>query len=212
MNVLIKIFLLSLVTFGLQRNLIVHNSSGVLIFQREKMYSKYRFTSTIFLILGIILAGSVTFFLHYLDKVLGDKFDVSKFITTIDIIVVGGYNMLVSIIFKKSKKFQNYLYENSFSYAYDIVFTLSVVFMLNYSYLDLTGVSFLMIIAYFYVSLLGVIISIFITSILFGFFIKSFNSDNVDDSMKNISARLLMMSIFAVIFYYLSKITFTITI
>ena len=212
MNILIKTFLLSLITFGLQHNLVVHNSSGVLTFQREKMYTKYRYISTLFLILGVILAGSVTFFLHYLDKMLGNKFDVSKFITTIDIIVVGGYNMLVSLIFKKSKKFQNYLYENSFSYAYDTVFILSVVFLLDYSFVDITGISFGMIIAYFYISLLGAVISIFLTSILFGFFVKSFNTDSVDDSLKNISARLLMMSIFAVIFYYLSKITFTITI
>ena len=196
MNIALKTFLQYLIIYGLQNNLVICSGSGALIFQREKVYGKYRFLSTLFLAVGIILAGIASYVLSRLSITL-EGIDTKKFIATVSIVIVGAYNLLVSSIFRKSKKFDNYLYENSFSYAYDMVFTLSVVFSL-----ETTLPIFL-----FTVSLLAAIIVVIVSNLLIGFFVKSLNREHIHESLRNVSVRLFLFAILAVLFYYFGQIS-----
>ena len=194
MNTAIKTFLEYLIFYGLKNNLVVCNSSGALIFQREKIYTKYRYLSALFISIGIII-GAVISYLMSRVSISSKNLDLTNITTTLCIITVGGYNMLVSMIFKKSKKFHNYLYQNSFSYAYDMVFTLSVIFSLETS-LPIT---------LFGMSLLAAIISVFVTTAIIGFFVRNLNRDYINESLRNTSVRLFMFAFFALIFYYLAQ-------
>ena len=196
MNIALRTFLQYLVIYGLQNNLVVCSGSGALIFQREKVYTKYRILSTLFLAIGIIISGIVTYILSRLSYTISG-FDTKKFIATVNILVIGCYNMVVSMIFKKSKKFQNYVYENSFSYAYDMVFTLSVTFTIE------TGLSIFL----FTMTLLAAVIVVVFSNLVIGFFIKNLNRDYVHDSFRNVPIRLFFFAILAVLFYYLGQVT-----
>lgn len=194
MSTALKTFLQYLVVYGFKNNLVACNGSGALIFQREKMYTRYRILSTIYLTIGILIGGIVSYVIARLS-LSSETFDFSKISATIIIIVVGSYNMLVSIFFKRSKKFQNYVYENSFSYAYDTVFTLSVVFTLETA-LPIT---------LFVMTLLSAVVSVFVTTLIIGFFVKNLNRDYVNEHFRNTTVRLFMFAIFALIFYYLAQ-------
>lgn len=182
-----------LVIYGLNTNLVVNNGSGVLVFQREKMYTSFRYISTLFLILGVFLSGTISYFLY---RFIYSKFNMYYISETINVVLVAGYNVLVSYLLKKRRSFNNYLYDNSFSFAYDIVFTISVLFLLNY---DLS-------IVHFFVSLIAAIIVIFVVSVLMGFFVRSLNSGYVNISARNIAVRLFMFAIFSVIVFYAQKL------
>lgn len=194
---MLETFLSYLVIYGLQNNLVACNGSGAVIFQREKMYTSYRYISTLFLILGVILTATISFFLN---TFIYSKYNLYNINVSVNVLIVGAYNMLVSFILKKSPSFSNYMYENSFSYAYDMVFTLSVIFSLN---MDLS-------IPYFFMSLLAAVLCIFVTSIIIGFFVKSVNRGYINDSFRNVPARLFLLAIIAMIFYYTSQINIAI--
>ena len=190
-------FLSYLVLYGLKSNLVACNGSGALIFQREKMYTSYRFISNLFLILGVILTASISFFLEYF---IYSKYDLYNISFSVNVLIVGAYNMLVSLFIKKSPSFSNYVYENSFSYAYDMVFTLSVILSL-----DMT-----LSIPLFFMSLLSAVVCIFVTSALIGFFVKSVNRGYINDSFRNVAVRLFLLAIIAIIFYYTAQLDITI--
>ena len=194
---MLQTFLSYLVIYGLRSNLVVNNGSGVVIFQREKMYTSYRYISTLFLILGVILTATITYFLNLY---VYSKFDLYNISLSVNVVIVGAYNILVSTILKKSPSFSNYIYENSFSYAYDTVFILSVIFSLDMK----------LSILYFFMSLLAAVIVIFITNVLVGFFVKCCNRGYINDSFRNVAVRLFLFAIFAVIFYYTSQMNIVI--
>lgn len=194
---MLETFLSYLVIYGLQNNLVAGNGSGAVIFQREKMYTSYRYISTLFLILGVILTATISFFLN---TFIYSKYNLYNINVSVNVLIVGAYNMLVSFILKKSPSFSNYMYENSFSYAYDMVFTLSVIFSLN---MNLS-------IPYFFMSLLAAVLCIFVTSVIIGFFVKSVNRGYINDSFRNVPARLFLLAVIAMIFYYTSQINIAI--
>lgn len=194
---MLETFLSYLVIYGLQNNLVACNGSGAVIFQREKMYTSYRYISTLFLILGVILTATISFFLN---TFIYSKYNLYNINVSVNVLIVGAYNMLVSFILKKSPSFSNYMYENSFSYAYDMVFTLSVIFSLN---MNLS-------IPYFFMSLLAAVLCIFVTSVIIGFFVKSVNRGYINDSFRNVPARLFLLAVIAMIFYYTSQINIAI--
>ena len=186
---MLKTFLSYLVVYGLKSNLVVNNGAGVVVYQREKMYTSYRMINNLFLIIGVALTGTIAYFLN---TYIYDKFDLNNISVSVNVLVVCTYNIIVSTIFKKKHNFNNYVYENSFSYAYDTVFILSVVFSLDMK----------MQMIYFFMSLLSAIVVIFITNLIVGFFVKNCNRGFINDSFKNISTRLFLFAIIAIIFYY----------
>lgn len=186
---MLKTFLEYLVFYGLKNNLVVNNGSGVVVFQREKMYTSFRFINNLFVILGIVLAATVTYFLN---TYVYSKLDLYNISVSVSVLIVGAYNIAVSKIMRKKHSFNNYIYENSFSYAYDTVFMLSIIFSLD---MELP-------ILYFFMSLLSAIIVIFITNIIIGFYVKNCNRGYINDSFKNVATRLFLFAILAIIFYY----------
>ena len=186
---MLKVILTYLVMYGVKSNLVIQNGSSALIFQREKEYTAYRYISTAFLVLGIIICATVSYFLH---QFVYSKYNMHYISETVNIVIAGSYNLFVSRFLKKRPSFSNYLYDNSFSYAYDTVFITSVIFMLN---MNETIVNY-------FISLVVAVIVIFITNIIIGFFIKSLNRNYVNVSARNIAVRLFMLAIFAIVVYY----------
>ncbi len=182
-------FLSYLILFGLENNLIISNSAGVSIFQREKMYTSFRFLSLLYLLAGIVLTSTISYFLNYF---IYSKFDLYYISVTVNVFIVGIYNILISYIWKKGKSFNNYLYENSFSYAFDVVFTLSVIFCLDMS------VS----IVNFFMQLIACVIVVAITYTILGHFIKCENRGYLNVSFRNVPVRIFMFAIFSLILYY----------
>ena len=184
-----EMLLTYLVIYGLKSNLVVSNGSGVLIFQREKMYTSFRYISNLFLILGIVLTAIISYVLYQSLYIRYDLYYISE---GVNVVIVGAYNIAVSNFLKKRPTFNNYLYENSFSYAFDTVYMLSVLFMLD---MELSFIHFLM-------SLLAAVLVIFICNVLIGFFVKCFNRNYVNISARNIAVRLFMIAIFSILIYY----------
>ena len=111
---------------------------------------------------------------------------------TVNVVIAGTYNIGVSKFLKKRPSFNNYLYENSFSFAYDTVFIVSVLLMMD---MDMTVVNY-------FLSLGMAVVSIFVTSVLIGFFIKSLNREFVNISARNIAVRLFTIAIFSILIFY----------
>ena len=190
---MLQTFLSYLVLYGLSDNLMV-NGAGIVIFQREKQYMSFRILSTIFLVLGIALTATISFFLY---KFVYSSYNLLYISASVNVLIVGLYNLLVAFMWKRfGKSFSYYLYDNSFSYAFDLVFTLSVIFTLNMS------VS----IAEFFISLVAVVITIFVSTIVIGFFVRNLNRGYMNVSFRNIPARLFMIAIFSIIFYYCAQL------
>ena len=190
---MLQVFLSYLVLYGLHSNLML-NGAGTVVFQREKQYMSFRLLSTLFLVVGIALTATITFFLY---KFVYSSYNLFYISASINVLIVGLYNILVSYIWKRfGKSFSYYLYDNAFSYAFDMVFTLSVIFTLNMS------VS----IAEFFVSLSAVVIVVFVTSIIIGFFVRNLNRGYMNVSFRNIPARLFVLAIFSIILYYCAQL------
>ena len=163
---------------------------GALVFQREKQYFSFRIFSTLFLVLGVALGATVSYFLY---TYIYSKFNMYYISATVIVLFVGVYNLLVSLIFRKYK-YNFYLYENSFAYAFDSVFTLSVIFTLDMS----------LSIANFFMMLLAILIVIFVTSLVIGFFIKNSNRGYLNVCARNVPAKIFLLAIFSIVLYYLS--------
>ena len=178
-----------LIMYGLKSNLVVQNSAGAVIFQREKQYTSYRYISNLVLILGVVICAAVSYFLN---RFVYEKFNMYYISETVNVVIAGTYNIGVSKFLKKRPSFNNYLYENSFSYAYDTVFIVSVLLMMDMN----------MTIVHFFLSLGMAVVSIFVTNVLIGFFIKSLNREYVNISARNIAVRLFTIAIFSILIYY----------
>ena len=186
---MLNVILTYLILYGVQNNLVVLNGSGALIFQREKEYTSFRYISTAFLILGVVLCAVISYFLNQFVYL---KYNMHYISETVTIAIAGTYNMIVSKLLKKRPSFSNYLYDNSFSFAYDTVFITSVLFMIN---MNETMVNY-------FISIVIAVVCIFVTNVIIGFFIKSLNRNYVNISARNIAVRLFMLSIFSIILYY----------
>ncbi len=186
---MLKIFLSYLVLFGLKNNVITANGSGALEFQREKMYRFYRYINTLLLILGIIVVAMIN---YVLETYVYSKFDLHFVGFTVIVFLSGLYGLIVSAIWKKASHFGYYLYKSSYSYAFDLVYTVSVVLMMNIN----TGI------AYYLIQLLAVAIVIMLMSAIVGFFVRSMNRGYMNINFRNVSARLFLLAFISILLHY----------
>lgn len=184
-------FLSYLALYGLKENIFVYNGSGPLQVQREKMYRSFRYLNALFLIIGIILTSIISYFLN---NYIYEKFDLAYISVSVNVFIVAFYNLLVSRIMQKSSYFNFYLYENSFSYGFDVVFTLSVIFTIDMSVAILP----------FIFSLVAIAIVVIVMNLLMGFYIRSMNRGYLNINFRNISARLFLFALFSILIYYAS--------
>lgn len=182
-------FLSYLVTFGLQNNVIVMNGSGALLYQREKMYRSLRYISSLFLVLGIIITSISSYFLYNYVYV---KYDLLYIHISVVVLIVALYNLLVSFLWQKFADFKHYIYERSYSYAFDVVFTLSVILSLN---MTLPLINFLM-------SILAIVIVVLLTNVIIGFFVESLNRGYLSVYFRNVPARLFLFALISILLYY----------
>ena len=186
---MLDLFLANIVIYGLNSNIVVNSGVGVLLFGREKKYKLFRYINTLFLMLGIVVCGIATYFLNkyvYLAKdLLEIKLGVLVFLVCL-------YNLLIAFLWKRMSLFGHYLYERSCSYVFDVVFTLFVVMSLNLT-LEFTA---------FILSVSAIACVVFVTNFIVGFYIESINKSSLKVYFRNVSARLLLIAIFAMILFY----------
>lgn len=186
---MISTFLNNLISYGLVNNVVVSTGAGVVLMQREKTYRSFRYLSCLFLILGIVLCSEIA---YALENYVYSKFDIGFIAVTVNVFFVGVFNLLMSKIWKKISSFKVYLYDSSFSYAMDVAFMLAVIFSLDMS---LAIVDFAM-------CVLAICAVVLIMNVFIGFFIESYNRSYIDKNFRNVSSRLFLFAIFAVILYY----------
>lgn len=188
---MLEVFLSYLALYGLQQNIFVCNGSGPLQIQREKMYRSFRYLNALFLILGIVVTSFIT---YLLNNYVYAKFDLFYISVSVSVFVVALYHLIVSIIWQKMSYFNFYLYENSFSYGFDVVFTLSVIFTID---MNVKILNFVM-------SLGAIAIIVLIMNVIMGFYVKSMNRGYLNINFRNVSARLFLFAIISILLYYAS--------
>jgi len=188
-----NLFLTNLQTYGLSENIFVNTGYGALLIGREKKYRFFRHINILFLMLGIFICSIATYFLQ---QFVFDKFDLFKIKLGVAIFLAGLYNLLISFLWGKMSRFGQYLYEKSCSYVFDLVFTVFVVMSLD---LSLEIVPFIL-------TTLAVMIAIFVSNLVIGFYIESINKSSLKLCIRNVSARLYLMAFFAILLFYLGKL------
>lgn len=186
---MLNLFLTDLVTYGLNSNIVVNSGFGTLLFGREKKYKVFRYINTLFLMLGICICSLATFFL---EKYVYLKFDLLEIKVGVLVIIACLYNLLVSLLWKKMSLFNFYLYESSCSYVFDTVFTVFVAMSLDLS-LEIMP---------FILSVAAVMVVVFVTNLIIGFYVESINKSSLKLCFRNVSARLYLLAIFAIILFY----------
>ena len=186
---MVNFFLADLVTYGLQTNIVTNSGVGVLLFSREKKYNSFRYINTLFLMLGIAICSIATYFL---DKFVLVQFELAEFRLCVAVVIAACYHLLISRLWKRISHFKHYLYENSCTYVFDLVFTIFVEM-----YLDMT-----LEIVPFLLSVGAVLIAVFVVNIIVGFFIEGINKSSLNINIRNVAARLFLIAIFAMILYY----------
>ena len=190
---MLNVFLTGLVTYGLNQNILVNTGYAPIIIGREKRYRFFRYINILFTMLGIALCSIATYFLNDLIIV---KYNVSEIKVGIIVFLAGLYNLLISFLWGKMSNFGQYLYEKSCSYVFDLVFIVFVVMSLD---LTMKIVPFLM-------TLSAILIVIFVTNLIISFYIKSINKSSLKLCVRNVSARLYLVAIFAILLFYLGKL------
>lgn len=188
---MIETFLSYLALYGLKENIFVVNGSGPLQIQREKMYRKFRYVNALFLILGIIVTSLIS---YVLNNFVYEKFDLFYISVSVNVFIVALYHLIVAHFTQKLSPFSFYLYESSFSYGFDVVFTLSVLFTIDMSVK----------IVPFITSLLAIAIVVFVMNVLMGYYIKTMNRGYLNINFRNISVRLFLFALFSMLIYYAS--------
>ncbi len=188
---MIETFLSYLALYGLKENIFVVNGSGPLQIQREKMYRRFRYINALFLILGIILTSLIA---YVLNNFVYEKFDLFDISVSVNIFVVAFYHLLVAHFTQKLSPFSFYLYESSFSYGFDVVFTLSVLFTIDMSVK----------IVPFVTSLVAIALVVMVMNVLMGYYIKTMNRGYLNINFRNISVRLFLFALFSILIYYAS--------
>lgn len=186
---MLDIFLANLVTYGLNSNIVVNSGVGALLFGREKKYRSFRYINTLFLMLGICICSIATYFLN---RFVYTKFDILEIKVGVAVILACLYNLLISFLWKKMSLFGHYLYEGSCSYVVDTIFMVYVAMTLN---LSLEIVPFIL-------SVAAVIIVVFVMNFLIGFYVDSINKSSLKVCFRNVSARLFLLAIFAILLFY----------
>lgn len=186
---MLEVLLSYIILYGVQSNVLVMNGTGAIQFQREKMYRSFRYISALFLILGIIVCSFIAYVLH---TYVYSKFDLYYIATSVNVLFVGIYNLLVAFIWTKISSFKHYLYETSYSYVMDFAYTLSIIFTLDMS------VS----IANFAMSLIAVALVVLVMNVFVGFFVESFNKSYINKNFRHVPSRLFLLAIFSIILYY----------
>lgn len=186
---MLQTFLSYLALFGIKNNVVVMNGTGTLLFQREKMYRSLRYIDSLFLVLGITLTSIISYFLYNYVYL---KFDLLYIHISVVVLMVVLYNLFVSSVWQKFSHFKHYLYENSFSYAFDVVYTLSVILSLN---MALPIVDFMM-------SVVAIVLVVLIMNVVIGFFVESLNRGYLSVYFRNVPARLFLFALISIILYY----------
>lgn len=187
------VLLSSLINVGVESNIVAGNGAGPLIFTREKQYGMFRYLSILFLILGVCLCSVA---MYFLEKFVLTKFDLFEFKICIVVLLAGLYNLLVTFIWKKSSYFGRYLYASSCGYAFDLVFTVYVVMTMNMA----------LEIAPFLMGLVAIAIVLLVMNVVVGIFVDSINRSSLNVNFRNISARLFLFAIIAMLLHYLKFI------
>ena len=186
---MLQTFLSYLILYGLQTNIVLSNGSGALEFQREKMYRSFRYLNMLILAFEICVIGFVYYFLE--TYLLKDN-DLHFIGFTIVVFLSGVFNLIVSSIWQRSSNLKFYLYESSYSYAFDLVFVASSVFMLQ---MNVSILSFVM-------QMIAVIIVIMAMTAIIGFFVRSFNRGYQNVNFRNVSSRLFLLAFVSILIYY----------
>jgi hypothetical protein len=187
------VFLANLVTYGLNQNILISNGYGALVLGREKKYRFFRHLNILFTILGIAICAIA---MYFFNQFVIDKFDVVEIKVGVLVLLAGLYNLLISFLWGKMSNFGQYLYEKSCSYVFDTVLIVFVVMSVD---MTLKIVPFLM-------TILAIMVVIFVTNLIMGFYIESINKSSLKLCVRNVSARLYMLAFFAVLLFYLSKL------
>ena len=190
---MLNVFLANLVTYGLNQNILVSSGYAALMLGREKKYRFFRHLNMLFTILGIAICSIAMFFIN--DFVIS-KFDVVEIKVGIAVLLAGLYNLLISFLWGKMSNFGQYLYEKSCSYVFDTVFIVFVIMTLD---MTLKIVPFIMMV-------LAIMAVVFVTNLIIGFYIESINKSSLKLCVRNVSARLYLVAIFAILLFYLGKL------
>lgn len=190
---MLNLFLSNLIVFGLQSNVVTNSGAGILLYSREKKYRLFRYIDTLFLMLVIAICAVATYFLNMF---VYTKFDLVEIKVCVVVIFAACLHLLVCALWKKISKFNHYLYENSCSYVFDLVFTIYVVMIFD---LTLEIVPFL-------ISVASSLVVIFAMNLFLGFFLEGINKSDLNVNFRNVSARLFLFAIFAMILYYASML------
>lgn len=190
---MLDLFLTNLASFGLSNNIIVNSGFGALLLGREKKYRFFRYINTLFLLLGICICSFVA---YLLDVYVCSKLDLAEILIGVVVLVACSYNLLVAMLWRKISLFGYYLYECSCSYVFDTIFAIFVAMSLDFSVAILP----------FLLSVLAIMIVVFLTNFVIGFFIESINKSSLRLCFRNVSARLYLLAIFGVLLYYLNML------
>ena len=189
---MLELFLSFVLLYGVKSNIVVMNSSGSLLFQKEKQYIKFRVLNSLFLMLGLIVCMTLSYVLYnYVYKM----YDMLYLNVVISVLIVGIYNLIVSKIFAKMSHYTHYLYQKSYSFAFDFVFILSVIFTV-----DMAGYT----LVEFVVMAATIALVVFVSSLIFGFYIEDANKSNIDKHYLNVPSRLFMLAMFSILLHYAS--------
>jgi hypothetical protein len=187
------VFLANLVTYGLNQNILISNGYGALVLGREKKYRFFRHLNILFTILGIAICAIA---MYFFNQFVIDRFYVVEIKVGVFVLLAGLYNLLISFLWGKMSNFGQYLYEKSCSYVFDTVLIVFVVMSVD---MTLKIVPFLM-------TILAIMVVIFVTNLIMGFYIESINKSSLKLCVRNVSARLYMLAFFAVLLFYLGKL------
>lgn len=190
---MLNLFLTNLAEFGLSSNIVVCSGTGALIYGREKRYTFFRYISVLFLILGVCICSFANYFL---TNYVYSKFDIFEIQVGVLVLLACLYNLLISKLWKKMSLFGLYLYNSSCSYVFDAIFTVYVAMILDTT----------LAIVPFVFSLLAAVVVVFVMTVLIGFYVEGINKSSLRICFRNVSARLYLLAIFAIILYYASML------
>ena len=186
---MMDVLLSSLINAGLKSNIVVDSGVGPLLFSREKRYGLFRYISVMFLILGISVIAVA---MYFLENYVLSKFGLLEFKICIAVLFAGLFNLLVTVIWKKSTYFGRYLYASSCSYAFDLVYIVYIVMSL-----DMTVA-----VAPFFMNLVAIAIVLFAMHTLVCTFVNSINRSSLNINFRNVSARLFLFAIISFLLHY----------
>ena len=186
-------FLSFFLIYGLKSNILINSGSGALLFEKENQYLKFRLLNSLFVAIGLICCLIISYFLYTFVYMPSGMLYLNVLLS---VLIVGIYNIIVSKIFAKMSKLTHYLYEKSYSFAFDMVFILSVIFTVNMSFALLD----------FIVMAVAIAVAVFVSNMIFGAYIEDSNKTGIDQHYLNVPARLFMLAIFSIILYYASQL------